>query len=149
MIPESHYNLPNSVLVQYQYPEFRNNHEIFQRVQQKVSEYNPENCRPTQGTMRKSHRTFTVTRHLLDNKSKATSSLFLFKFCMTFIKMNPAYYGYFYLLHSYQFLFQYTCTVTVISMFLQAKWKTVWILISWLLRSQLIWICTVFKTKSK
>ena len=29
--------------------------------------------------VRKSHRTFTVTRHLKDNKSKATSSLFLVK----------------------------------------------------------------------
>ena len=29
--------------------------------------------------MRKSHRTFTVTRHPKDNKSKATSSLLLFK----------------------------------------------------------------------
>ena len=32
-----------------------------------------------------------------------------------------------------------------ISMYLQAEGKTVWILISWLLRSQLIWIYTVFK----
>ena len=35
--------------------------------------------RPTHGTVRKSHRTFTVTRHQYDNNSKATSSLFLFK----------------------------------------------------------------------
>ena len=32
--------------------------------------------RSTFGTVRKSHRTFTVTRHLKDNKSKAISSLF-------------------------------------------------------------------------
>ena len=32
------------------------------------------------------------------------------------------------------------------NMYLQVEWKTVWILISWLLRSQLIWIYTVFKT---
>ena len=50
----------------------------------KVSEYYQEiititQHRPTQGTMRKSHRTFTVTRHPKDNKSKTASSLFLFK----------------------------------------------------------------------
>ena len=38
------------------------------------------NFRPTQGTERKSHRTFTATRHPKDNKSKATSSHFLFVF---------------------------------------------------------------------
>ena len=31
------------------------------------------------GSVRKSHMTFTVTRHLQDNKSKATSFLFIFK----------------------------------------------------------------------
>ena len=35
--------------------------------------------RPSHGTMRKSHRTFTVTRHPKDNKSKASNSLFLVK----------------------------------------------------------------------
>ena len=34
-------------------------------------------CRPTHGTARESFRTFTVTRHPNDSKSKATSSLFL------------------------------------------------------------------------
>ena len=36
-------------------------------------------CRPTHGTVRKSHKIFTVTRQSKDNKSKATSSLFLVK----------------------------------------------------------------------
>ena len=33
-------------------------------------------CRPTHGTARKNHKTFTVTIHLKDNKILATSSLF-------------------------------------------------------------------------
>ena len=33
-------------------------------------------CRPTHGTVRKSQRTITVTRHQEDNYSKATSSFF-------------------------------------------------------------------------
>ena len=37
------------------------------------------NRRPNHGTVGKSHRTFTVTRHPKDNKSKATSSLFIIK----------------------------------------------------------------------
>ena len=37
------------------------------------------------------------------------------------------------------------CRIPVISMYLQVQWKTVWILIGWLLRSQLIWIYMVFK----
>ena len=36
-------------------------------------------CRPTHGTVRKSHRTFIVTIYLLDNNSKTTSFLFLFQ----------------------------------------------------------------------
>ena len=39
-----------------------------------------------------------------------------------------------------------TCRIPVVRMFLQVEWKTVQILISWLLRSQLIRIWTVFKT---
>ena len=35
--------------------------------------------RPTNGTVKKSHGTFTVTRHSKENESKATSSLFLAK----------------------------------------------------------------------
>ena len=35
-------------------------------------------CRPTHSTMRKSNKTFTVTRHLKDNNSKATSCSLLF-----------------------------------------------------------------------
>ena len=37
-----------------------------------------------------------------------------------------------------------SCQIPVIRVYLQAEWKTVWILISCLLRSQLIWIYTVF-----
>ena len=49
-----------------------------------ISEYDHEKSKshtayPTYGIMRKSRRTFTVTRHVEDNKSKATSSLFLVK----------------------------------------------------------------------
>ena len=48
-------------------------------MDQKVSEYNQEipksHTRPTHGTVRKSHRTFTETIHLYDNNSQATSFL--------------------------------------------------------------------------
>ena len=37
------------------------------------------NCRPTNSTVKKGHRTFTATRHLQDNKNKATSSLLLLR----------------------------------------------------------------------
>ena len=37
------------------------------------------NCRPIHGTVRMSHRTFTVTKHPKDNKIKANSSLFIVK----------------------------------------------------------------------
>ena len=37
------------------------------------------------------------------------------------------------------------CRNPVISMHLKAEWETVWTLISWLHRSQLIWIYTIFK----
>ena len=36
-------------------------------------------CRPTNDTVRKSQKTFTITIHPSDIRSKATSSLFLFK----------------------------------------------------------------------
>ena len=39
----------------------------------KVSECDQEIPQPTHGTVRKNHRTFTVTIHLLDNNSKVTS----------------------------------------------------------------------------
>ena len=48
------------------------------------------------------------------------------------------------ILHSSQIFLLLICRIPVNSM-LQAKWKTVWILISWLLRSQLIWVYTVLK----
>ena len=41
--------------------------------------HNHELLRPAHGTVRKSNRTFTVTRYPKDNESKATSSLFLIK----------------------------------------------------------------------
>ena len=40
-------------------------------------------CRPTHGTVRKSHRTFTVTRYPQDNKGKEISSLPLQDDCKT------------------------------------------------------------------
>ena len=42
--------------------------------------------------------------------------------------------------------FSFNFRISVTSMYLKMKWKIVWILISWLLRSQLIRIYTVFKT---
>ena len=54
-----------------------------EKASPKVSENDQEipqsHCRPTHGTVRKSHRTFIVTIHLQDNISKATSFVFLFK----------------------------------------------------------------------
>ena len=45
-----------------------------------------------------------------------------------------------------QFLSIYYCyKIWVYSMYLQAEWKAVWILISWLLWSQLIWLYTDLK----
>ena len=38
-----------------------------------------------------------------------------------------------------------SCRVSDIKVYLQVEWKIVWIMISWLLRSQLIWIYTVFE----
>ena len=51
---------------------------------QKVSEYDQEiqqshTAEQPRGSARKSHTTFIVTIHMLDNNSKATSFLFLFK----------------------------------------------------------------------
>ena len=37
------------------------------------------------------------------------------------------------------------CRVSDIKVYLQEEWKIVWIMISWLFRSQLIWIYTVFE----
>ena len=50
------------------------------RMLQKVSEYDqeePQYCRPTPGTVRKSHKAFTVKIYPKDMEGKATSSLFL------------------------------------------------------------------------
>ena len=55
------------------------------RYDHKVSEYDKEITQsqtadqPTACTVRKIHTAFTVTRHPKDNKSKATSSIFLVK----------------------------------------------------------------------
>ena len=61
------------------------------------------------------------------------------------LSVNPYHAGYFKVLHSSPIFIQLACSIPVISMYLQAGLKTVWILISWLLRNQLIWIYTVFK----
>ena len=50
-------------------------------------------------------------------------------------------------LHSSQIVMELSCKIPLIGMHLQAELKTVCILISWLLGSQLFWIYTVFKTE--
>ena len=62
-------------------------------------------------------------------------------------RLNPELAAYFYVLHSSLIFIQITNRIPVISLFLHAEWKTVWIQISWLHRSQLIWIYTVFKIR--
>ena len=56
---------------------------LYNTCKLKASGYDQEmpqsHSRPTHGTVRKSYKTFTVTRHLKNNKSIATSSLFLVK----------------------------------------------------------------------
>ena len=56
-------------------------HVIVLNQMKTVSEYDQKHCRPTHGTVKKSQRAFTATRHLKENTciSKATSSLFLVK----------------------------------------------------------------------
>ena len=60
--------------------------------------------------------------------------------------VTPYHAGYFYVPHPHSFhiFIQSNCMIPFFGMYLQAEWKTVWILISWLLRSQLIRIHTVF-----
>ena len=61
------------------------------------------------------------------------------------ISVNPCHAGCFYVLHSSSIFIQPTGTIPVIRIYSQADLKTMWILISWLLRSQLIWTYYVFK----
>ena len=60
---------------------------------------------------------------------------------------NPYHAGYFYVLHSSPIFAYLKCSIPAIGVHLKAEWKIVWILISWLLRSQLIWIYNDFKTR--
>ena len=59
--------------------------------------------------------------------------------------VNTCHAEYFHALLSFPIFIQLICQNSVISMYSQAEWKTVWILISWFLRSHLIWIFTVFQ----
>ena len=53
--------------------------DLKENVNKKVSAHDLEILKATRGIVRKSHRTFTVTSHPKNNKSKAISSLFLIK----------------------------------------------------------------------
>ena len=68
---------------------------------------------------------------------------------LSITKVKPCNPEYFYVLRSSPIFIKSTCQIPLINMSLQAAPKTVWILISWLLRrSKLISIYTVFKRGS-
>ena len=59
--------------------------QVLPETMLKVSEYDRDNnttithCRPTNDTVKKSHRSLKFTEHQEDNQSKASSPLFLMK----------------------------------------------------------------------
>ena len=81
---KSHWNSDlslNSIFVTFDFDPYEMNRLYFVFKSKRAWSGNTAitNCRPTHGTVRKSYRTFTVTRLPKDNNSKATSSLFLVK----------------------------------------------------------------------